>query len=352
MPRVGWQNCRLSSRCRQANPSLFLDPPVLPPYDPRDEPETGVENRDEMRTDRSTILLIACFFLATVSSLLAEEGKLKDRYFLSGDGWIQLTNAKTGQSARIHYRLQDGSYPPDAHKQIDRLFGVPSGSSDHIALRLVAFLDYFEDRFQQPINIISGYRSPEYNENLRAQGRLAARASLHMEGMAADIQMRKGLSVKAFPILKALQCCGVGYYHGDSLHLDTGPARFWDETTSKVRTNISEHNKQIMVRTDQDIYLPGETVDLKLARITDYPIAVASHFDVIRDGRTLKEFVFDGKDEECLPVKDPEDRTMQWRIPSEFQPDEKIQVRVRLCDKPFPEMPEQVESNLILITSS
>jgi uncharacterized protein YcbK (DUF882 family) len=305
-----------------------------------------------MRNTKLEILLTACFLLATISSLLADEGKPKDRYFLSGDGWIQLTNAKTGNSARIRYRLADGSYPQGAQRQIDRLFGVPASSSDHIALRLIAFLDYFEDHFQQPISIISGYRSPEYNENLRAQGRLAAKASLHMEGMAADIQMRKGLSAKAFPLLRELQCCGVGYYHGDSLHLDTGPARFWDETTSKVHTNISEHNKQIMVRTDQDIYLPGETVEIKLARITDYPIAVASHFDVIRDGRTLKEFVFDGKDEGCLPVKDPENRTMQWRIPSEFRLDEKIQLRVRLCDKPFPEMPEQVESNLILITSS
>ncbi len=305
-----------------------------------------------MRNTKLEILLTACFLLATISSLLADEGKPRDRYFLSGDGWIQLTNAKTGNSARIRYRLADGSYPPDAHRQVDRLFGVPSGSSDYIALRLIAFLDYFEDHFQQPINLISGYRSPEYNENLRAQGRLAAKASLHMEGMAADIQMRKGLSAKAFPLLRELQCCGVGYYHGDSLHLDTGPARFWDETTSKVHTNISEHNKQIMVRTDQDIYLPGETVEIKLARITDYPIGFASRFAVVRDGQTLEEFALDGRNGECLAVKDPGDRTIKWTVPSGFRPDEKIQIRVYFCDKPFAEMPEQVESNLILITSS
>src|SRR5215813_3779466 len=305
-----------------------------------------------MRDTRLGKLLAVGFLLAVVSTVFAEGGKLRDRYFLSGDGWIQLTNAKTGQSARVHYRLPDGSYPSDARRQIDRLFGVPSGSSDHIALRLVAFLDYFEDRFQQPINIISGYRSPEYNENLRAQGRLAAKASLHMEGMAADIQMRKGLSAKAFPLLRALQCCGVGYYHGDSLHLDTGPARFWDETTSKVRTNISEHNKQVMGRTDQDIYLPGETVELKLARITDYPISFASRFAVVRDGRPLAEFAFDGRGGECLAVREPQNRTITWTVPSSFHPGGKIQIRVYFCDKQFPEMPDQIESNLILIAAS
>jgi uncharacterized protein YcbK (DUF882 family) len=297
-------------------------------------------------------LLAAGFLLALVPALFAEGGKLRDRYFVSGDGWIQLTNAKTSRSARIHYRLPDGSYPQDARRQIDRLFGVPSGSGDQIALRLISFLDYFEDRFHQPINIISGYRSPEYNESLRARGRLSARASLHMEGMAADIQMRKGLSAKAFPLLRTLQCCGVGYYHGDSLHLDTGPARFWDETTSKVRTNISEHNKQIMVRTDQDVYLPGETVELKLARITDYPLGFASRFAVVRDGQTLAEFAFEGKDGQCLAVRDPQKRTVDWTVPPSFHADGKIQIRLYFCDKPFPEMPDQIESNVILIAAS
>ena len=305
-----------------------------------------------MSSKKLTVLLIAAFLLALLSSSVAEEGRPKDRYFLSGDGWIQLTNAKTGQSTRVHYRWPDGSYPQDARRQIDRLFGVPSDSADHIALRLISFLDYFEDRFHQPITLISGYRSPEYNENLRAQGRLAAKASLHMEGMAADIQMRKGLSAKAFPLLRTLQCCGVGYYHGDSLHLDTGPARFWDETTSKVRTNISEHNKQVMARTNQDVYLPGETVELKLARITDYPISVASRFAVVRDGRSLAEFAFDRRDGECLAVREPQDRTINWTVPSSFHPDGKIQIRVYFCDKQFTEMPEQIESNSVLIAAS
>ena len=304
-----------------------------------------------MKANNLTMFLTVFFLLLLAgSSVLAAQEKPRDRYFLNGDGWIHLTNAKTGKTARVHYRLLDGSYPQEARRQVDRLFGVPADSSDYIDLRLVSFLDYFEDRFQQPIIIISGYRSPEYNENLRAKGRLAAKASLHMEGMAADIQMRKGLSAKAFPLLRALQCCGVGYYHGDSLHLDTGPARFWDETTSKVRTNISERNKQIMVRSDQDIYLPGEQVELKLARITDYPIGVASRFAVLRDGQTLKEFVVNDKEEEeCLPVKTPEDRVMTWTIPSDFQPEEKLQIRVRFCDRQYPEMPEHIESNLLLI---
>lgn len=295
------------------------------------------------------IKLACCVAFCSALSVSAADTLVKDRYFLSGDGWIQLSNAKSGQSARIRYRLPDGSYPQAARQQINRLFGIPANSSDQIALRLISLLDYVEDRFRQPIEIISGYRSPEYNENLRAQGRLAARASLHMEGMAADIRLGKVLSAKAFPVIKALQCCGVGYYHGESLHLDTGPARFWDETSSGVDTDISEHNKRIMVRTDQDIYLPGEQIELRLARITDYPIGVTSGFSIVRDGQTLKTFVFDGTDETCLPVADPGKRTIRWTIPEEFHTDGKVQLRVHFCDKPFSEMPDQVETNPILI---
>jgi len=99
-----------------------------------------------------------------------------------------------------------------------------------------------------------------------------------------------------------MACCGVGYYHDNSLHVDTGPVRYWDETTSKVYTNISEHNKQIMARTDLDIYLPGETVELRLARIQIIQLTCVW---VCRYSRRQepKAFAFDGKEETCLPVK-------------------------------------------------
>ena len=284
-----------------------------------------------------------------ISIAWAENAVPTDRYFFSGDGSIHLINAHTNKSARVRYRLSDGTYPVEARQQINRLFGVPAGSNDHIALRLISVLDYIEDRYQQPIEIISGYRSPEYNESLRAKGRLAAKTSMHIEGMAADIRMRKVLSTEWFQVLKKLQCCGVGYYHDNSLHVDTGPVRYWDETTSKVRTNISAHNKQVIVRTDLDMYLPGETVELRLARITDYPIGLASGFAVVQEGQEPRAFFFDGKEETCLPIKGPLQRTVQWTVPEGFHAEGRVQLRLRLCDRSFPEMPEHIESNPIQV---
>lgn len=292
------------------------------------------------------ILVLLCI---PSPQLLAEEKTITDRYFLSGDGSISLTNPKTGHSAKVRYRSAEGTYPPEARQQIDRLFGVPTDSNDHISLRLISALDYIEDRFQLPIVLISGYRSPEYNDNLRAKGGGAAKASLHIEGMAADIKVRKSLAVKIWDIVKDMRCCGIGFYGGDSLHVDTGPARFWTQETSKVRTNISERNKQIMARTDQDIYLPGEKIELKLARITEYPVGLVPSFSLVSDGQAPREFSFDGKEGVCLPVQEPTERMVVWTIPQDFPSEGKLRFRLSFCNKEFPEMPDQIESNLILI---
>ena len=296
-----------------------------------------------------SVLVIGFFVLCGGDLGWAEDGQLSDRYFLSGDGLIELSNAKNGRSGTLRYRLSDGSYPRQARRQIDRIFGVPASSDEQISLRFISFLDYFEDRFQRPIRIISGYRSPAYNAQLRKRGAVAARTSLHMEGMAADIEVGKRLGVQAFEILKSLNCCGVGYYHGSSLHVDTGPARYWDENSSGVRTNTSDHNKRIMVRTDKDIYLSGETIELRLARITDYPFGLVSGFAFVRGGHVVQEFSLNGDPDACLAVRDPRDKVLRWAIPQDVRADERLRIRLDFCDKPLPQMLDQIESNPIRI---
>lgn len=300
---------------------------------------------------KSVLGYCAGFLLIPSLLLAAEEIKITSRYFLSGDGVVSLTNAKINRSARVRYRHEDGTYPQEARLEIDRLFGIPADSTDHIALRLVSALDYVEDQFDLPIVVISGYRSEEYNNNLRAKGGGAAKASLHIEGMAADIKVRKNLAKKIWESVKEMRCCGIGFYGGDSVHIDTGPARYWTQATSKVRTNISENNKQIMVRTDQDIYLPGEKVEVKLARITAYPVSLMGGFSIVRDGQEPQNFSFDGKGTECLPVREARERAVTWTIPETFSRVERIRFRLRFCDKQFSEMPDQIESNEILISA-
>jgi uncharacterized protein YcbK (DUF882 family) len=302
----------------------------------------------EKENEKTMRILLHLMTLLTPVLLMAEESKtITDRYFLSGDGVVSLTNPKTNSSAQVRYRSADGTYPNDARRQIDRLFGVGEDSGDHVSLRLISALDFIEDRFQLPIVLISGYRSQDYNDNLRAKGGGAAKASLHIEGMAADIQVRKNLAAKIWGVVKGMGCCGIGFYGGDSVHIDTGPARYWTQATSKVRTNISENNKSIMARTDQDIYLPGEKVEVKLARVTAYPVSVVPRFSVQGNDGSTREFTFEGQDGACVPVRDATERTFAWRVPDDFPPEGKVQIQLRFCDKQFAEMPDQIVSNVI-----
>jgi uncharacterized protein YcbK (DUF882 family) len=302
-----------------------------------------------MRSHPLLLSTVALCILLSPGRALSGDTRPSDRFFISGDGKIRIENLKTGDTAEVRYREPRGTYPEAARKRIDRLFGISPGAPDHISLRFVSLLDYVEDRYHLPIRVNSGYRSPEYNALLRAKGRLAAKASLHMEGMAADIVLGRTLAARAFQDIRALACCGVGYYHGESLHLDIGPSRSWDETSSKVDTDISAHNKLLMARTDRDIYLPGERIELRIARITDYPIGISASLQVERSGIQLARAPAIGAAGDCLTIAKPAQREILLRVPGGLPTGTRLQLRVGLCNRPFAEMPNTILSNDILV---
>jgi len=81
---------------------------------------------------------------------------------------------------------------------------------------------------QQPFQIISAYRSPKTNAQLRQNSGAVAKRSLHMQGMAIDVRL-PGYSTKGLRDLALKQRSGgVGYYsRSDFVHLDTGRALTW-----------------------------------------------------------------------------------------------------------------------------
>ena len=83
-------------------------------------------------------------------------------------------------------------------------------------------------RHEGDIQIISGYRSPKTNSQLRSKSNGVAKKSLHMQGRALDIRFT-GLNTKDLQkIAISLQQGGVGYYpKSNFVHIDTGRVRFW-----------------------------------------------------------------------------------------------------------------------------
>ena len=76
--------------------------------------------------------------------------------------------------------------------------------------------------------VISGYRSPRTNKQLRKKSSGVAKRSLHMSGKAIDVRLTGVQTKKIQQCAMALQCGGVGFYaRSDFVHLDTGRVRFW-----------------------------------------------------------------------------------------------------------------------------
>lgn len=308
------------------------------------------------RIFRSRILpLLFLAFLAAIPPCSADTG-LHKRFFHSGNGRINLLNPKTNAVFDGIYRNKDGSYRLEALKRIDLVFGARySDPAAVISLRLIEFLDYLQDHLRPhgQIVIISGYRSPQYNTMLRNKGGLAAKASLHQYGMAADIEIKGVPPQRIWNYVKHLGFGGAGYYHGRMVHVDVGPARSWDEKTSGVGTDISTHNKLIDLVTNYDIYRPGDPIALRFTRMTAFPIGVSPHFTLERMGRggTVKRsmpfepsFTMGRRagSATCPQFSSIEALLgIDYRLPRHLQPGN-YRVCASFCDRPWQEMPAQI----------
>ena len=81
----------------------------------------------------------------------------------------------------------------------------------------------------EPIHLLSGYRTPATNARLRKRSKGVAKYSLHMEGKAADIHV-PGISTRQIQkTALAMRAGGVGYYKRSGfVHIDTGALRSWE----------------------------------------------------------------------------------------------------------------------------
>jgi len=284
-----------------------------------------------------------------------EESQDMSRYFFSGDGTITLYSEKNDKSFSGVYRKGLGRYDEMALTEICDVFDAPCGTLRmELSLRLIEFIDYLEDHLNggSTIVITSGYRKPEYNTMLREGGNLAAKASLHQYGMAADLKIQGVKAETLWHYVRDLKFGGAGYYHGDVVHIDVGPARFWDETTSGVGTGISDGNKLIGMVTDYDVYRPGMTVTLRFIRMTGFPVRVVSEFSLIRKNdqneiENRRDFipVFNISQKGCCVGfrNIDEMNTIQWELPMDLKPG-RYYIQARFCDGAWPDMPPQIQT--------
>jgi uncharacterized protein YcbK (DUF882 family) len=82
--------------------------------------------------------------------------------------------------------------------------------------------------YEQPIVVISGYRSPATNAMLAGRSNGVAKNSYHLRGMAVDIRMPGRSLAELRDAALKLRRGGVGDYpKSDFVHVDVGPVRSW-----------------------------------------------------------------------------------------------------------------------------
>ncbi|HPA15085.1 MAG TPA: DUF882 domain-containing protein [Desulfobacterales bacterium] len=157
---------------------------------------------------------------------LATAYPLKSRY----SGRLSVHNMHTDESLTVCYLKKNKRFDPSALNQLNHLFRCHyTGKVHHIQPELFLLLDMVRSHLganERPFQLVSGYRSPEYNRLLRNRSRQVARKSYHLRGMAADIQL-EGVELPAVrDAAKCLNMGGVGTYD-QFIHLDVGPVRYW-----------------------------------------------------------------------------------------------------------------------------
>ena len=147
------------------------------------------------------------------------------------EGRLTFYNLHTGERVTVTYRDDEGRYDYAALDDVN--YVLRCHHSNEVAamdVRMIEFVNLVHKRIggDREICVISGYRSPEYQQLLIRRSRRAARHSLHVEGRAIDLYI-PGVPVRRLrETALALQYGGVGYYpRRGFVHLDSGPFRWW-----------------------------------------------------------------------------------------------------------------------------
>ncbi len=89
----------------------------------------------------------------------------------------------------------------------------------------IALAQHFERR---RVHVVSGFRSPKFNEQLRKKAHQVARSSYHMSGHALDFRIPGVPTAALANLLDETHDGGVGRYRQSGfVHVDDGPRRRW-----------------------------------------------------------------------------------------------------------------------------
>jgi uncharacterized protein YcbK (DUF882 family) len=150
---------------------------------------------------------------------------------------LSVIRPQSGEKAKVLY-WRDGEIIDSAYQELCHLMrdvnGKETAPIDPKLFETLWGTQAFVARYgiEQPLEILSGYRTARSNSKLIEQGVPAARQSLHIEGKAADIRIANLNSEVLGSLVRSFRQGGVGFYYragprGGWIHADTGLKRTW-----------------------------------------------------------------------------------------------------------------------------
>jgi uncharacterized protein YcbK (DUF882 family) len=191
---------------------------------------------------------------------------------LKRDGNLRLYVYHVDEFLTIQYLDEKGRWIDEAYQRINHLLRSRGDDAEILMdKRLIELADHLQDHFQvDAIEVISAYRSLDFNKQLKQKGHSVANESLHTKGLALDIHIDEITEADLRDYLLKIHKGGVGYY-GDRLmvHVDFGPIRKWHGGNYRENTRIGLFNKKspVKITTDKLFYTPEEQLNLSFQGI-------------------------------------------------------------------------------------
>lgn len=168
---------------------------------------------------------------------------------------ISIRHMHTGESLRIAYK-QNGMFDRDALEKLNWLLrdwrrNEPTSMDPR--LFDIVWEAHRQVGSNEPIQVVSAYRSPETNSMLRRRSKAVAKNSQHMLGKAMDFYLPDVSVSEIREIGLKMQRGGVGYYpnsYTPFVHLDAGSVRHWPRMSHDELARLFPDGKTVHLPSD------------------------------------------------------------------------------------------------------
>ncbi len=207
----------------------------------------------------------------------------------------------------------------------------------------------------EPLHVVSAYRSPETNAMLRRRSNGVAKHSQHTRGKALDFHLPDVSMQKVRDIALRLQRGGVGYYpsaYTPFVHLDAGSVRHWPKMNRDQLARVFPDGKTVHIPSDGRPMARYDEAYAEVVANGGHVFGAASYADAgeteaagTPKSKGFFAWLFGGKDEEedAEEAVRPRNRVVRPAPPREQRaPEEAKPVESVVVQKPASRVPAVV----------